>query len=385
MEKLFAVFILICLLSSAVAVSEGSLFEDSFEDDSLGGAWNQIDGTSSEYSFTGSRSYDGSQSMEIPIPSDGKVQFETQSFEIEPGDVFYGYFQMDTKDSDYGAKIQLTDSDGYQYLMFMPGYDKARWRTDSSGCCTDNYGLNTGHWYEIKFEYNGAGEFTTTVTDITAGSQFGQKTQTSSVSGSGVKLNFYVNSQGSGKRWWDYVTAFESDTNNSPNITIVSPNNTNINPSEEATLEVKVNDSDSSNLNVTFYNASDNNEIDKLENIDNGTHTSTWNGFSEDENYTWYAEVTDGKNTVQSNEASFSTIGVTLNWNDNSSNEEGFRIYNNATGSMSKVGNAQADSESFTDYSEGLEFGKNYTYQLAAYNQYGESYRLEGYVVPSQS
>ena len=147
-------------------------------------------------------------------------------------------------------------------------------------------------------------------------------------------------------------------------------------------INVKSETTISQNMNISFYDDSDQSLIDRKENVSGGIYRTTWTGLSEDQTYNWYANVTDGSSTNQSNTASFTTISITLNWNDQSNNEDGFNIYSNASGDMQQVAEVGADTESATVYNNGLEFNKNTTYEIAAYNQYGESSRVKGYVVP---
>ena len=181
----------------------------------------------------------------------------------------------------------------------------------------------------------------------------------------------------------DIINHFSISTNNAePTIDIESPNNVNKNPSGGVELEVNVSEPTNEKMNVTFYDASDDSEIGKIENVNNGTYSTTWTGLIIDKTYNWYANVTDGSNTVKSPTSTFTTIDITLNWNDNSDNEDGFKIYSNATGTLQQVATAPADSISKTVYNPGLEFGKNTTYKISAYNQYGESDKVKGYITP---
>ena len=179
---------------------------------------------------------------------------------------------------------------------------------------------------------------------------------------------------------WSFNTG--SANPESPSVTSKGPESTNLNPSDGVNLKVNVSEPTDEKMNVTFYDASDDSQIGKVENVNNGTYTATWNGLNTDQTYNWYANVTDGSNTVQSQTSTFTTIDITLNWNDNSNNENGFRIYSNASGSLQEVISTSANTQSKTVYNTGLQFNKNTTYEIAAYNQYGESNRIKGYVVP---
>ncbi len=58
---------------------------------------------------------------------------------------------------------------------------------------------------------------------------------------------------------------------------------------------------------------------------------------------------------------------ITITWADNSDDEDGFRIYRNG----SRIATVDPDVTSYTD--TGLDPGKDYSYQVAAYNSAGES------------
>ncbi len=62
-----------------------------------------------------------------------------------------------------------------------------------------------------------------------------------------------------------------------------------------------------------------------------------------------------------------SSTEIELTWNDNSDNEDGFRIYRNDD----RIATVDENVTSYTD--TGLEGGRSYTYRVAAYNEAGES------------
>lgn len=63
---------------------------------------------------------------------------------------------------------------------------------------------------------------------------------------------------------------------------------------------------------------------------------------------------------------------VNLTWTDQSSNEDGFKIYSNASG-WSKIGEVSANKEKFEHSSNSLNSGMYVCFNVTAYNQYGES------------
>lgn len=67
---------------------------------------------------------------------------------------------------------------------------------------------------------------------------------------------------------------------------------------------------------------------------------------------------------------------VTLEWQDNSDNEDGFRVYSNATGTMKQRKTVSANSGTgtvSTTESTSLDSGETIEFQVKAYNQYGSS------------
>jgi len=119
-----------------------------------------------------------------------------------------------------------------------------------------------------------------------------------------------------------------------------------------------------------------------MENKDNGTYKLNWNGLSEDQTYKWYVTVNDGANTVNSSIHTFTTIKTDLTWNQNSENEEGFRIYQNSSGSFEQVGETVANSVSFSDTNQNLDFGKYTCYEVRSYNRFGQSDPARGCITP---
>ena len=65
-------------------------------------------------------------------------------------------------------------------------------------------------------------------------------------------------------------------------------------------------------------------------------------------------------------------FGVTLQWNDNSSDETGFKIERAIVGeSFVQIGVVATNINTFVDTT--MVVGKKYAYRVAAYNQYGNS------------
>jgi hypothetical protein len=104
---------------------------------------------------------------------------------------------------------------------------------------------------------------------------------------------------------WEFTTT----KNNPPDKpTEPSPLDKAENVSINLTLSVIVTDPDGNKMNVTFYNASDNSPIDTDTNVENGNTASiTWSDLSTNTTYYWYAIVSDGELTNQSDTWSFTT------------------------------------------------------------------------------
>lgn len=149
-----------------------------------------------------------------------------------------------------------------------------------------------------------------------------------------------------------------------------------------AEISLNISDADNDKMNVTFYDASDDTVIGEVKNKQNGTYSVEWTGLSADKTYKWYAKVTDGGNTVETGNESFTTTDVDLSWTDNSENEDGFKIYNNASGNFKQVGKTGENTANFVDFSKNLGFGKYICYQIKSYNKYGESKPAEGCITP---
>ncbi|MFB6144450.1 MAG: hypothetical protein ABEJ98_04025 [Candidatus Nanohaloarchaea archaeon] len=177
---------------------------------------------------------------------------------------------------------------------------------------------------------------------------------------------------------WNFTT----QSNPAPQITAKSPNNTNVNPGGGVELTVKAGDPNGDQMNITFYNASSGNSIGNVKNVDNGTYSVQWTGLPEDSTFDWYAEVNDGVTVTTSSTPQFTTISIRLSWNDQSSGEEGFRIYTNSTGSFHKTGSIGADKTSFKDFNFGLDFGEYTCYRVKSYNSFGESSPATGCITP---
>jgi hypothetical protein len=176
--------------------------------------------------------------------------------------------------------------------------------------------------------------------------------------------------------------SFEIDNGNPPELSQFSPKDTNLDVEGSVELSVKVEDSDSEKMNLTFYNGENDEQLGRMENKDNGTYKLNWNGLSEDQTYKWYVTVNDGANTVNSSIHTFTTIKTDLTWNQNSENEEGFRIYQNSSGSFEQVGETVANSVSFSDTNQNLDFGKYTCYEVRSYNRFGQSDPARGCITP---
>jgi len=98
---------------------------------------------------------------------------------------------------------------------------------------------------------------------------------------------------------WTFTTKNEiPNENNPPNIpSNPFPNNNGSDIELSTELSVKVTDPDGDNMNVTFYDASNDEEIGRHLDVVSGNRASiTWDGLSQDTEYNWYviAEDTEG-------------------------------------------------------------------------------------------
>ncbi|MHA1763266.1 MAG: right-handed parallel beta-helix repeat-containing protein, partial [Promethearchaeota archaeon] len=95
---------------------------------------------------------------------------------------------------------------------------------------------------------------------------------------------------------------------NYPIILNYSPENNTIVVSTTATLSVVVFDFDGDLLTVEFYDASDDNLIERITDVFSGETVSViWSGLSENATYSWYVNVSDGILINQSNTWVFKT------------------------------------------------------------------------------
>ncbi len=101
------------------------------------------------------------------------------------------------------------------------------------------------------------------------------------------------------------------NANNPPNTpTDPSPEDNSYGVSTTAQLSVYVSDPDGDELDVTFYDASDDSPI-SVDTVDgNGTSTVEWSGLSDNTRYNWYVIVTDGSKFVDSSTWTFSTASI---------------------------------------------------------------------------
>ena len=145
-------------------------------------------------------------------------------------------------------------------------------------------------------------------------------------------------------------------------------------------LSANVGDGNGQSMDIWFFDGSDS-LIGSVQDKNNGTYSVTWN-VNSDQSYSWYVELSDGVDNVTSSTRSFTTHDVTVSWTVNSDNEQGFKIYNNASGSFNRVGTVGKDATLFTDTSSDLSAGTYTCYQVKSYNRFGKSSPLEGCITP---
>jgi len=76
---------------------------------------------------------------------------------------------------------------------------------------------------------------------------------------------------------------------------------------EHVELQVDISDLDGDDMNITFYNATDDSVIDTVTEASNGTVIGDWGDLSFNTTYSWYVTVSDGIVTVTSDTWEFST------------------------------------------------------------------------------
>jgi hypothetical protein len=108
--------------------------------------------------------------------------------------------------------------------------------------------------------------------------------------------------------WWDM--SLPLSPNEAPSIILIAPDDNDTNIPLMPNLTATINDTDSEFLNITFYNASDNSIIcEYLGETANTTLSCNWTDATKNSwHYDWYANVTDGTNTTQSETFGFETI-----------------------------------------------------------------------------
>jgi len=123
----------------------------------------------------------------------------------------------------------------------------------------------------------------------------------------GVTYEWYVVAE-------DYEGSTQSDTwrfttNHPPDIpSLVSPTNNSEGVGLSPTLKLHVSDPDEDAMNVSFYDASDNQLIGTNVNVaDGGNASITWNDLSYSHTYTWYVIVDDSMIETQSDTWIFTT------------------------------------------------------------------------------
>ncbi len=103
---------------------------------------------------------------------------------------------------------------------------------------------------------------------------------------------------------WTFTTV----ANQEPEVTSQSPEDGSTDVGWSPSLSVDVTDPDGDSMTVTFYNASNDEELDSVTDVSNGSTASvTWSDLSPDTTYEWYVEVSDGQVTITSATWSFTT------------------------------------------------------------------------------
>ncbi|MFW5928708.1 MAG: hypothetical protein ACOCSL_05825, partial [Thermoplasmatota archaeon] len=101
------------------------------------------------------------------------------------------------------------------------------------------------------------------------------------------------------------------NSNNPPNTpTDPSPEDNSYGVDTTVELSVYVSDPDGDELDVQFFDASDDSEIGTKAGVDNGTCSIEWSSRSDNTRYNWYVIVNDGENSVESTTWTFSTADI---------------------------------------------------------------------------
>ena len=104
------------------------------------------------------------------------------------------------------------------------------------------------------------------------------------------------------------VTADVTSLNNEPTYNNVKPENDATALKRPANLSFTVSDADLDELNITWYDASDDSVIDSKNNISSGsTVFAHWSSLDTNTSYTWYAKITDGISNTTVGPRSFTT------------------------------------------------------------------------------
>lgn len=127
---------------------------------------------------------------------------------------------------------------------------------------------------------------------------------------------------------------------------------------DTVTLEVDVSDPNGDDMDVTFYDASDDSEIDTDTGVSSDSTASvSWSGLEYDDNYYWYAKADDGLDSTQSSTWSFSTTNNGMPEIVNPSPEDGATNVDHSDGVELSVDISDPDGDSmdveFIDYSDG--------------------------------
>lgn len=139
----------------------------------------------------------------------------------------------------------------------------------------------------------------------------------------------------SGELTWSYDSWNEDhtftvieDTDREVWVDSIQPNNTNVDH-ETITLQARGYASITEQVTVEFYQE-DGTFIDSSE-VENGSIATAEPDLETQNEYNWYAEVTDGDMTIQSDLLNFTTIDLDFSWTDTSDIEDGFIIETNHT------------------------------------------------------
>ncbi|MCK4333050.1 MAG: lamin tail domain-containing protein [Thermoplasmatales archaeon] len=192
---------------------------------------------------------------------------------------------------------------------------------------------------------------------------------------------------------WTFTTMLQNDPPYKPSDPLPGNNSTNvpINP----TISVLVTDPDDDTMNVSFYNASDDNLIGTATNVSNGSRAEVnWSSLQYNTTYSWYAIANDSIFENRSDTWTFTTtqnrppnqpfnpdpysgetgvdINADLSWNCSDPDDDPltYDVYFGTNSTPPKVASNHSDNT----YDPGtMKYNTTYYWKIVAWDDYGAS------------